>query len=569
MQHTMRMRFLWVLLFLAVPFCTHADYIDSFASDITVSSDSSFVVVEQIDYVFTGFRHGIYRYIPTTHPDKARQKFKERYTDIHVVDVTMDGKVVPYEVSTESDRVYIKIGDPNQMIDGGHRYTIRYGVAGGISFPPNEGADLYWNVTGNSWEVPMHSVEARVSSPDPIIIRERSCYRGLVGASASCDRVEEASGTILFSARELEPGEGMTIAQALNRSKIDRVILERWKPLWLWIPIFVLWFGALGTFVYRYRTANRTGRTIIPQYEPYPGIKPMYTGLLFDGRLDPQDITACIVYLAEQGFLKIRKTESKVMFFFEVDDYEITLVKPLDETVGQFERSILTLLFGDTFTPGAVVTLNTLKRDMVQRQKNYQSIVALKKSLEEDLVTNGFFQTKISPGLLVGAFVLLVFVLVFFFSFLITVLSTNAIFALILIIGSAGILGLSNRRRTMKGYEALDHLLGFKEFLGVTDKERFEFHNAPEKSPQQFMEYLPYAIAFGVEEKWAEVFKDVVIENPGWYDGGSGPMSFSAVNLTSSLGAFSTAFAASSGTSPSSGGGSSGGGGGGGGGGSW
>jgi uncharacterized membrane protein len=122
----------------------------------------------------------------------------------------------------------------------------------------------------------------------------------------------------------------------------------------------------------------------------------------------------------------------------------------------------------------------------------------------------------------------------------------------------------------MKGYEALDHLKGFREFLSVTNKERFAFHNAPKKNPTQFMEYLPYAIAFGVEEKWSDIFKDMTIPNPEWYDGGAAH-SFSATNLTTSLGAFSTAFAVSSGSkgSASSGGGSVGGGGGGGGGGSW
>jgi uncharacterized membrane protein len=123
-------------------------------------------------------------------------------------------------------------------------------------------------------------------------------------------------------------------------------------------------------------------------------------------------------------------------------------------------------------------------------------------------------------------------------------------------------------RKTRLSYEVTDYLKGFKLFLETTERDRYLFHNAPEKSPEQFMEYLPYAIAFGVEEMWAEVFKDITLPSPGWYDGGSAA-TFNALNLTSSLGAFSTAFASSSGASPSSGGGSSGGGSGGGGGGSW
>jgi uncharacterized membrane protein len=124
-------------------------------------------------------------------------------------------------------------------------------------------------------------------------------------------------------------------------------------------------------------------------------------------------------------------------------------------------------------------------------------------------------------------------------------------------------------RRTGLGYEALNHLEGFKLFLSVTDKERFAFHNAPEKSPELFMKYLPYAVAFGVEKEWAKVFASLTIPNPNWYEGSGGISAFSATALTSDLASFSTSFSASSGTSGSSGGGSSGGGGGGGGGGSW
>ena len=127
---------------------------------------------------------------------------------------------------------------------------------------------------------------------------------------------------------------------------------------------------------------------------------------------------------------------------------------------------------------------------------------------------------------------------------------------------------VADGRRTRKGYEALDHLRGFKQFLSVTEKERYVFHNAPERNAEQFMEYLPYAIAFGVEKEWAKAFEGITIPDPSWYDGGSGSHAFSAVGLTNSLGSFSTALA-SSGMSASSGGGSSGGGSGGGGGGSW
>jgi uncharacterized membrane protein len=112
----------------------------------------------------------------------------------------------------------------------------------------------------------------------------------------------------------------------------------------------------------------------------------------------------------------------------------------------------------------------------------------------------------------------------------------------------------------------LNHLKGFKEFMSVTDKERFDFHNAPEKSPEQFMAFLPYAIALGVEKKWTKLFDDIQMEPPSWYSSVGTATVFNAAVFSSELGAFTGAFSTSSG---SSGGGSAGGGSGGGGGGSW
>lgn len=565
--------FIVALATLTFPAVTKAafEHVQLLNADIVFKEDSSMEVVETITYLFIDERHGIYREIPTTHPDPASNIARERYIDVQIKAVTLDGAAVPYTVDAGRTRVLVKIGDPNETIVGEHTYTIAYDVQGAVSYPKNGGADLYWNVTGNNWDFPIKEATARVSSPDGVFTRERACYKGAVGLLGSCDSVvEEEGGAVVFTAQELSRGDGFTFARAINRSVVEKVILERWKLLWFWIPLMLAWFIGLGVWTYRYKFANETGRTIIPQYEPYPGVKPMYAGLLFDGSLDARDITACVVYLAEQDFISIRKVDRKVLFFFEVDDYEVTLKRPLESIESAFERSILTLLFANDAIVGTKVTLSDLKNDVTGQKANYYELVALRQDLEKDLEKEGFFEMTVSKkavgGALVGALALTAFVAAFivrsfpvpFFLFGIT------------LILSLGILSFASRRRTKKGFEALDHLKGFKEFLSVTEKERYDFHNAPEKSPQQFMEYLPYAIAFGVEEKWAEVFKDITIPNPEWYDGGN-VSTFNAMNLTSSLGAFSGAFAsaATPTSSASSGGGFSGGGAGGGGGGSW
>jgi uncharacterized membrane protein len=509
-------------VFFVLPTQAGAEYIESFQADIDVRKDSSFKVVETIDYVFTEEKHGMYRCIPLEHKDKPSSFFRERYIDIEIQSIRMDGDSVPYTV-TDGSEWCAKIGDPNKTILGTHTYEISYLVSGAITYEKNGGAELYWNVNGNGWTIPIRFIEARVTSKDPILMREHACYRGVLGESASCESMNDAEGTLVFSGRNFNAGEGLTVAQAVNRTVMTYDVRERYKLGFILLLVLPILIGWIAYTVYDYKTKFKTGNTIIPQYEPYEGVKPMYAGYLFDKRLDPRDITAGIVYLAEQGYIRIKKIDKKVLFFFEVDDYEIELLKSTAELAGTFEKEVLSLIFYDSFEVGSKVALSDLRNNYTQAQENYKKILALKKALSKDLNDNGFFT------------------------------------------------GFIIERRTRKGYEALDHLKGFKDFLSVTESQRYIFHNAPERNAEHFMEFLPYAIAFGVEKQWAKTFEGITIPNPDWYDGGGSVSTFNTVSLTQSLSAFSTAFASSSGTggSASSGGGSSGGGSGGGGGGSW
>lgn len=559
----------FVVLFLA-PLFTRAEHIHSFDVAIELHKDATAVVTEEIRYVFTTPRHGIFRYIPTQHPQDPSTWYKERYIDVELGSVLMDGNPVPFTVEEERDQLYLKIGDPVVTIEGEHTYTFTYKLRGAYSFIQHGGAEFFWNVTGEEWPVPIRAASVTVSDPDSILTSARSCYAGNSGAGGSCARASTTASGLRYTHFELMPGQGMSFAVGLNRDLVDRVVLERNQLFMVWIGLFIVWLIGLIVVIYRYRTAYKTGNTIIAQYEPYEGVKPMYAGLLYDGTLHPQDITASIVYLAEQGFIRIRETKDKVLFFFEVSDYEITLLRPATDTESPFQRTVLTLLFGEAVAVGTQVTLLDLKKDLGKQRENQKILRTLQSDLSDELQKDGFFQESPVGSILFRALIgLVVLVVAIGISRSFISISTPVIIGIgAVYFTTVLVILLANERRTRKGYEALDHLEGFREYLSVAEKDRLAFHNAPQKSPTEFMKNLPYAIALGVEEEWAAVFKDVTIPNPGWYDGNTGA-AFSAVHLTESLGAFSTAFTSSSGSSASSGGGSVGGGGGGGGGGSW
>ncbi|MBL8502460.1 MAG: DUF2207 domain-containing protein, partial [Rhodocyclaceae bacterium] len=134
---------------------------------------------------------------------------------------------------------------------------------------------------------------------------------------------------------------------------------------------------------------------------------------------------------------------------------------------------------------------------------------------------------------------------------------------------------------TLAGRRLLDELAGFRMYLDVAEKDELRVRRGPERTLQLFEKYLPYALALGVENAWAEQFSDILDRAratggadavPRWYSGsswdsaGGGFAGALAGGLSSAIASASSSPGSSSG---GGGGGSSGGGGGGGGGGGW
>jgi Predicted membrane protein len=143
------------------------------------------------------------------------------------------------------------------------------------------------------------------------------------------------------------------------------------------------------------------------------------------------------------------------------------------------------------------------------------------------------------------------------------------------------VLGQRMAAKTAGGSAVLAQSLGFKQYLVTAEARQIRF----EEAQDIFSRYLPYAIVFGVADRWAGTFSEVAeaataagqsIGMPGWYifagSGGFGNFGGIASGMdsfsTMASGTF-TSTPGSSGGSGFGGGGFSGGGGGGGGGSSW
>ncbi len=559
----------------ALLFClagvAHAEQISDFSAVLDVQEDGTVVVTETITYDFGATeRHGIYRTLQEQHPQKNTVWYKKRSIAIEVLEVLKDGVDEPYQITDKRTEVEVKIGSADVTISGVHTYTLRFKLNGALSYG-KQGSELYYNVTGNNWLVPIEKANAIVTDSTGQLLKEtRTCYQGVYGDTTRCTMDTQTATSSTFTTGLLTPGTGLTVAQELNADQVAVLINEEVRSNWIGYVLGILCVLVIGISAYRYRTHFKLRRTVVAQYHPYESVLPMYTGLVFDGKLDARDITAGIIYLAQQGFIKIQKVELKVLLIFDTSDYIFELTRLQKEMDNPFLSTILSVLFPEEAEIGSIVTLTTLKTDSARQAENAVLLAKLRKDIKADLYQEGYFQlSRMWVQILILLFGGIALVSFFATAEIVTVVPAEIFFfsIFILVCIFVGLLFMYERR-TGKGYETLNYLKGFKLFLSVTEKERYKFFNAPEKSPEQFMEYLPYAIAFGVEKEWSKVFEGITIPNPSWYEGGA-VGAFSATSFASDIGTFSSSFAASSGVSGSSGGGSSGGGGGGGGGGSW
>ncbi|MCC7531386.1 MAG: DUF2207 domain-containing protein, partial [Candidatus Melainabacteria bacterium] len=198
----------------------HADAVTVFTSNIEVLPDASLEVHEDLTVRFdTPNRHGINRFIPVVY-DRHGNNYSVDFKLLGVT--TADGKYVPFHASRQGRDFYIKIGDPKKTIMGLHQYHIHYTVRRAINFF-NNAPEVYWNVTGDEWHMPIDKVVAQVVFPsvaDKSELRAKS-FIGQEGSTQSSPYALEPNRAT-FTCGRLQPAEGLTVVLGLPEGLITK-----------------------------------------------------------------------------------------------------------------------------------------------------------------------------------------------------------------------------------------------------------------------------------------------------------------------------------------------------------
>jgi hypothetical protein len=175
--------------------------IRSFRAAVEVRNDASLRIAETIEAEFLRPRHGIFRDIPFRYTDEFGKK---TVTPIRVVAVTDDsGNAWKYRTDRTGGFVRVRIGDPDRFVQGRQVYVITYEVENGVLFFPDHD-ELYWNVTGNDWPVPIDAAEATVTvlAGDRSLSVRNGCFTGPRGSRESaCKASETRNGATFLATR--------------------------------------------------------------------------------------------------------------------------------------------------------------------------------------------------------------------------------------------------------------------------------------------------------------------------------------------------------------------------------
>lgn len=636
----------FLALLMAVPAAAQTERISSFDSRIAVNTDGSMQVVETIVVESAGVDmvHGIYRDFPTRYKDRAGNRYSVPFD---IVRLRRDGNSEPYHTENLNDGIRIYFGSSSyELPPGSHTYQFTYRTNRELGFFRDHD-ELYWNVTGNAWKFPIDAATATVLLPPNVrnLVTELSAYTGYQGEKGhayTARRDEDSNPT--FRAENLAPQQGLTIVVTWPKGLIAEPTAEQ-KRAWFIADNKSLIFGFAGWMVillYYVMIWGMVGRdpargTIVPLYEPPDNMSPAAMRFLERMGFDEKAFTAAIMGLAAKGYLLIDQDESKT--------YKLVLRKNAtekDSTLSADEKSLARILFED----GSPLVLKNKNHEVLSRaQKAVET--NLHATVEANAFrTNARY---LWPGIILSVLTIVAVVLMTGGSLLpvalfMSVWLTGWSFGVYMLVSSVirawksvrteGVLGAGQagfltlfslpfiageclglgmliwacglaaagliaaciginvlfhhllKAPTLAGRALMDRVEGFKMFLTAVDADRLQTIARPDKTPQLFERFLPYAFALGVEHAWAQQFSQVLAQaatadatggsasySPSWYSGAA-LASFSASGFTSSFSSsFSSAISSSS-TAPGSssgsgGGGSSGGGGGGGGGGGW
>ncbi len=554
--------------------------ITAFDVNIEARQNGDLFITETITVNVEGrqVKRGILRELPRYQLYQGKE-IPVRYK---VRNVERNDRREPFVIEKDGNAYVLKIGDGDYFLSHKkHTYEISYLIKDELR-RKEDFDEIYWNVTGTFWRLPIEKASARVMVPSAAKYQGVDIYTGALGDKQQDATFRNQHPLYIFeTTRPYAQGEGLTISLQFNKGVFGPVQESTKRYIW-WLrngALILLSLSFLGIAGYYYTTWNRVGRdpakgAVYPIYEPPENYSPAAASYIYyRGLKGHKALISTLMGLATKNWIQI-----------ETDKRE-TVLTPLDRD----------MLYEDDRPSEELLPLNPEEADLFSRlfPKHRAVPIQLKKEPNTDFnLAHAAFGRKLArhfgePYYKVNARYIMLGIFFSAVAIFVTVsqlskLTPVLIALLFLALVAMNILFIILMPApTKKGQKIRTELEGFRLFMKTAEKQKFDSvevgaDRPPPMSVKRYEQLLPYAIALDVEEPWSRYFEKVMPMEAKDYDPhwsgsmGRGNIGRSMNSMVSNISSgVSSAAPQSSSSSGGGGGGFSGGGGGGGGGGGW
>ena len=541
---------------------THT-YLSGYEITYDIKSDRTIAVTEDITVYFFG-NSGFIRDIPVNGGEKVKNvKVKELVgTAEHSVyyDVFVD----------DGNFISIDIGDSQFKYNETRTYRITYDYC---LTKAQEGKNaLALTPVGAGWGCDIENVKVTLILPDGYINDSVKCFIPIdkdQRIDVSVEATTENGKTVIttnetINLKDRSVGYGDEV-QRINEClrfdlEFEEGALTTYFDFTPYIVVIVAALLAIIALAVKFLVFNKRHVVPILNFEAPDKMDPLLMGKLIDTKVDPEDITSMIFYWADKGYVKINLDNQN-------DPTIIRIVQHLPEGTSAYEATLYNEMFnGQDFVTTSSLKLKFYKTvdrviKMVDGQTKglYESksvgvaamfliftaimlvvaplVIAFTQisytflvfmqagALIPLFVTYGLCYVikvgslKLTKGKKVGMWVGCA-ALCAFMTLLYCILVPSSIIGILpkIIISVLSCLTVIfaslSISRTKQYNERLNEIVGFKNFITLTEKDRLE--KMLEQDPQFYYHVLPYAQVLGVSDKWEEKFKDITVQPPQW-----------------------------------------------------
>lgn len=435
------------------------------------------------------------------------------------------------------DGFRLRIGHPDVSYQAPQDYVVSYDVTGLIApNHPQSGMDEFnWDVIGPAWDSRFSDVQVTVTGPAGV--EQTACLHGPYDNQSPCE-TSYSGDTATFAVPQVDARTPVQIVAGFPAGTFPGVtqdIREVVNPFELTPATGAVTGAGLlvaigGLLAVRRRHTRdevflgltpgltpgrgeqgnvgpKTGKTpVTVQFHPPKGATPGEIGTLIDSTADNVDVSATIVDLAVRGYLQIESDGRRDFTLYATNP-------PANDSLLPYEQKLL----------GNIFKGQPVRRSRELSKAKFQNVLPnARQGLYDAVVAKGWFKNNPQAAqmvpIVIGVLILLTalgmgFALGAFGWGLLAI--PLAVFGIGLMVLSGGF-----RKRTATGSAYLAQAKGFELYLRTAEKETLQF----EEGQDIFSKYLPYAIVFGVAERWSKLFAQLGAEgiyqaDTSWYIG--------------------------------------------------